>query len=75
MPVAKAQEAIAEVVSREGKPLFENWESKPEFNLKECETCDFRVMGERYGELKPYCIKPSCWEKKTAGGQAGPGTV
>lgn len=64
VPVAKAQEAIAEIVSREGKPLFENWESKPEFNLKECETCDFRVMGERYGELKPYCIKPSCWEKK-----------
>lgn len=64
--VAKAQEAIAKVIADQGKPLFNDYDSKPEFKTKGCEKCEYRVMGNQwgYGEDKPYCIKPSCWEKK-----------
>lgn len=66
VPVAKAAEAIAKVIAEEGKPLFHDYNGKPEFDTGPCEKCAYRVMGNRwgYGEEKPYCIKPSCWERK-----------
>ncbi|MTI82608.1 MAG: ParB/RepB/Spo0J family partition protein [Firmicutes bacterium] len=64
VPVAKAAEAIAEVIANEGKPLFNDYNSKPEFKTDDCEQCESRMMGDRFGSLQPYCIKPSCWDKK-----------
>jgi len=66
VPVSKAAEAIGKVIAEEGKPLFNDYNCKPEFKTEQCEECESRVMGNRWGhgEGDPYCIKPSCWEKK-----------
>lgn len=67
VPVAKTDEAIACVIGEIGKPLFNDYSSKPEFKTEQCEECEFRVMGRRYSHDEteyPYCVKPSCWEKK-----------
>jgi len=67
VPVAKSAEHIAKVISEEGKPLFNHYRNKPEFKTKQCGKCEFRVMGKPWlfaDEESPYCIKPSCWEKK-----------
>lgn len=66
VPVTKTAEAIAKVVAEHGKPLFNDYGTKPEFDTGECEKCEFRVMGNQWSHSSesPYCIKPSCWEKK-----------
>jgi ParB/RepB/Spo0J family partition protein len=65
-PVAKSADVIAKTIAEEGKPLFDDYNSKPEFNIGECEKCEHKAMGNRwgYGDEKPYCLKPGCWEKK-----------
>lgn len=64
--MTKTVETVLKVVAEEGKPLFDDINHKPEFKTEQCEKCKSQVMGYRwgYGEEKPYCIKPSCWEKK-----------
>ena len=66
VPVSKAVETVMRVIAEEGKPLFNDYDGKLEFKTDQCEKCGFRVMGNRwgYGNESPYCIKPSCWEKK-----------
>lgn len=67
VPVARAADKVKEIVAKEGRPLFADYNNKPEFKTDGCEKCEFRVMGNRWSytdEQKPYCIKPSCWDKK-----------
>ena len=64
VPVARAADTIARVIADEGRPLFNDYNSKPEFKTEQCEQCESRVMGNRFGSEQPYCIKPSCWERK-----------
>lgn len=68
VPVARAADKVKEIIATEGRPLFtSDYYNKPEFKLDGCEKCEFRVMGNRsiYADNeKPYCIKPSCWDKK-----------
>lgn len=67
VPVAKTDDAIACVIGDIGKPLFDDYNNKPEFKTEQCEECEYNVMGRRYSHDEteyPYCVKPSCWEKK-----------
>ena len=67
VPVARATDKVKEVIAKEGRPLFADYNNSPEFKTDGCEKCEFRVMGNRWSyadDEKPYCIKPSCWDKK-----------
>jgi ParB/RepB/Spo0J family partition protein len=66
VPVAETPKAVMKIIAEEGKPLFNDYNNKPEFNTSQCEKCEYRVMGNRWGGFseEPYCVKPSCWEKK-----------
>lgn len=66
VPVVKATEKIRETIATEGRPLFSDYRMRPEFDIKPCEGCESRVMGNYYGYDTdyPYCVKPSCYDKK-----------
>lgn len=67
IPVTKTKETLLKTVADIGKPLFDDYNSKPEFKTEPCEGCESRVMGRQYSCAEteyPYCVKPSCWEKK-----------
>ena len=66
VPVAKANETIKKIIAVEGRPLFLDYNNKPEFKTADCEKCEFMLLGNRhsYDSVQPYCAKPSCWDKK-----------
>jgi ParB/RepB/Spo0J family partition protein len=67
IPVAKAGSVVSCLIGNEGKPLFDHYRDKPEFNTKKCIGCKHRVMGKASAwdtEEKPYCLSAPCWNAK-----------
>lgn len=57
---------VNNMLSRHMKPLFRpEYGERPEFDLKECEKCQFnKVVDLAYEKGKKRCLKPECWEEK-----------
>ncbi|MEG6617456.1 ParB/RepB/Spo0J family partition protein [Peptococcaceae bacterium 1198_IL3148] len=66
VPVAETKNTIHRVIALEGKPLFDNYNDNPLFDLVGCEKCQHNKLGKAYYtmELSHYCVKVSCWNEK-----------
>ena len=69
IPVARAADYAKTEIAHHGRPLTKGYWAGFElkFDPGECDVCGHRAMGRLYGDKdKPFCLKPSCWNKKQA---------